>query len=731
MEIPHTEGASITGGFVYRGKKLPELVGTYIFGDWETRRMWGAKVEGTKLGARYEIIDPVVRIVDFAESRDGELYLLDHDDGAIYTLAPNPVSNEPNKFPRTLSATGLFQSAADHTPAPGVLPFSINVEQWSDHATAERWIGLPGTGAVQVRPKPKLVPGSQFSRAVEHPLDTVVLKTLSLEMVQGDPSTRRRIETQALHYDGREWQGYTYEWNDEQTDASLVERTGKERVFEVVDPKEPGGKRKQTWRFSSRNECLRCHNPWSEYTLAFNIPQLNREHDFGGVRDNQIRTLRHIGILADLVDPPDPYDPYAKPEPRREPEELPKLTPTFDESADAGKRARSYLHVNCGHCHRFNGGGSSYIYLQHDIPLADVKAVGVRPTQGTFGIHDAQILAPGDPYRSVLYFRLAKTGPGHMPHLGAKIVDERALGVIHQWIRELPVRLEDTAKVDRLIGLDEQAVLARERADGPATAWQYAKRRATAQKRERPNDEDLAAGKKQWDDQAAAGIPARVAERKSLIAELLAGPTKAMLLAEAERQRRLPAAIQAQVMEAALAATTDPAVRDLFEAFVPEEKRTKRLGDTINAAEILKMVGDAEKGRKLFHESSVVQCRTCHRIGGKGVEIGPDLDAIGKKYERQKLLESILQPSAQIDPKYVMWMVETSEGKVHTGLLVSRDATAVVLKDAKNVQVKIAAGDVEGIYPQTKSLMPDMLLRDFTAPQVADLLEYLGGLKGP
>jgi putative heme-binding domain-containing protein len=78
-----------------------------------------------------------------------------------------------------------------------------------------------------------------------------------------------------------------------------------------------------------------------------------------------------------------------------------------------------------------------------------------------------------------------------------------------------------------------------------------------------------------------------------------------------------------------------------------------------------------------------------------------------------------------------MWLVETSEGKVISGLLVSRDEKAVVLKDAKNVQQKIAAGDVEGIYPQTKSLMPDMLLRDFTAQQVADLLEYLSGLKGP
>jgi len=731
MEIPHTEGASITGGFVYRGKKLPELVGTYIFGDWETRRMWGAKVEGTQLGERYEIIDPVVRIVDFAESREGELYLLDHEDGSIYTLAPNPVSNEPNIFPRSLSATGLFQSAADLAPAPGVLPFSINVEQWSDHATAERLVAVPGSESIQVRPKAKLVPGSQFSRAVEHPKDTVLLKTLSLEMVEGDPATRRRIETQALHYDGREWQGYTYEWNEEQTDAHLVERTGKERVFQIADSTAPGGKRTQTWRFSSRNECLRCHNPWSEYALAFNLPQLNRAHDFGGIRDNQIRTLKHIGILADLVDPPDPYDPYAKPEPRREPEELPKLTPPFDESADVSLRARSYLHVNCGHCHRFNGGGSSYIYLQHDIPLADVKAVGVRPTQGTFGIHDAQLLAPGDPYRSVLYFRLAKTGPGHMPHLGAKMIDERVLKLMHDWIRQLPVRLEDTAKVDRLIALDEPTVLARERVEGPPAAWQFAKRFATAKKRDRPSEEDLAKGKRQWDEQAAAGVGLRVAERKTLIAGLLETPTKAMLLAEAEREHRIPATIRAQLMETALAATTDPAVRDLFEAFVPEEKRTKRLGDTINMADILKLKGSLESGRNLFHESTVVQCRSCHKIGDKGTEIGPGLDAIGKKYDRLKLLESILQPSLQVEPKYTMWLVETSEGKVHSGLLVSRDATAVVLKDAKNVQQRIAAGDVEGIFPQTKSLMPDMLLRDFTAQQVADLLEYLSSLKGP
>ncbi|MCE9608314.1 MAG: PQQ-dependent sugar dehydrogenase, partial [Planctomycetia bacterium] len=198
MEIPHTEGASITGGFVYRGKKFPELVGTYVFGDWETRRIWGAKIDGTKLGERFELIDPTVRIVDFAEDHAGELYLLDHESGAIFGLTRNTVTADTNKFPRKLSETGLFKSVAAHEPAAGVLPFSINTEQFSDNAAAERFIGVPGNEPIQLHAKAKGVPGSQFSRATDYQPNTVLLKTLSLDCVQDQATNRRRIETQAL-----------------------------------------------------------------------------------------------------------------------------------------------------------------------------------------------------------------------------------------------------------------------------------------------------------------------------------------------------------------------------------------------------------------------------------------------------------------------------------------------------------------------------------------------------
>lgn len=677
VEIPHTDGASITGGFVYRGKQFPELVGQYIFGDWETRRIWGVKVDGderdgNKVGQRQDLVEPTVRIVDFAENDDGELFLLDNDTGTIHALVRNAAKPTHLQFPRKLSETGIFESVPEHRLAAGVLPFSINAEQWSDYAIAERHLALPEKASIGLHPQAVAVPGKQNSRTMDFPAETVLTKTLSLDLIQGDAASRRRIETQVLHFDGNDWRGYSYEWNDEQTDAMLVSAEGKSRTWNVQDSQAPGGKRVQAWQFAARNDCIRCHNPWSEYTLAFNIAQLNRAHDYGSVTDNQIRTLKHIGVLVDI-----PIQPgTTKPEPAKAPDQLPRLADLHQASTSLEQRSRAYLHVNCAHCHRFNGGGSAHIYLQHDLPLAGIKAVDLRPTQGTFGIRDARILAPADPYRSVLLFRLAKSGPGHMPHLGSKFIDHQGVTLIHDWIASLPGKSPDS---------------------GPALS--------------------------QLSDDKGNAI-----ERTAAITELLATPSQALRLAQALRERRISEANRKLVTEAALQ-QTDLAIRDLFEPFVPEEQRTKRLGESIRPQEILALAGDVGRGRQLFHESTVTQCRSCHRSEGKGGELGPDLSAIGKKLDRAKILDSILQPSASIDPKYAGWLVETKSGTVVTGLLIEKTDAAIVIKNMQNVQQRIATDEIEGLYPQRKSLMPDLLLRDYTAAQVADLLAYLSSLK--
>jgi putative heme-binding domain-containing protein len=170
-------------------------------------------------------------------------------------------------------------------------------------------------------------------------------------------------------------------------------------------------------------------------------------------------------------------------------------------------------------------------------------------------------------------------------------------------------------------------------------------------------------------------------------------------------------------------------VRDLFERFVPESERVKRLGAAIKPEMVLGVRGDAARGREVFFKGSGVQCRNCHKVGGEGQDVGPDLTQIGKKHDRAKLLENILDPSKEVEPAFVAYQLQTTAGTVHTGLLVKKTDAEVVLKDAQGKVVTVPAADVEALTPQRKSLMPDLLLRDLTAQQAADLIEFLASLK--
>jgi putative heme-binding domain-containing protein len=185
--------------------------------------------------------------------------------------------------------------------------------------------------------------------------------------------------------------------------------------------------------------------------------------------------------------------------------------------------------------------------------------------------------------------------------------------------------------------------------------------------------------------------------------------------------------VRGQVLAAAQA-HPDEQVRDLFERFVPDEQRVRRLGSVIKPELLLALKGDAARGKELFFKAGNL-CVNCHRVGATGSTLGPDLSQIGKKYSKAQLLESILDPSKTIDPQYVAYTAETSAGKVYTGLLAAKTAREVVLKDADGKEVRLPADKVTALVPSKKSLMPEQLLRDLTAEQAADLLEFLASLK--
>ncbi|HJT33531.1 MAG TPA: PVC-type heme-binding CxxCH protein [Pirellulales bacterium] len=193
----------------------------------------------------------------------------------------------------------------------------------------------------------------------------------------------------------------------------------------------------------------------------------------------------------------------------------------------------------------------------------------------------------------------------------------------------------------------------------------------------------------------------------------------AKLLSDALREQAIAKAAQ----------HPDSNIRVLYEKFIPEDQRPKRLGAAIKPADILALKGDARRGEQIFSQSTAAQCKTCHRVGNTGGAVGPDLSQIGKKYERATLLETILDPSKAIAPEYVPYLVETEQGRVYVGFVVENNDDRLVLKDAKGQLIHIAAGDVGALEAQKKSIMPDLVLRDVTAQDAADLLAYLTSLK--
>jgi putative heme-binding domain-containing protein len=650
----HTEARSITGGHVYRGSRLPELTGAYVYGDYVTGKVWAVRSNGQTVLPPEELVDTPLPIICFGVGHDRELYLVSYD-GTLHRLVQNEQAAANASFPKRLSETGLFASVRDHQVAPGVVPYGIVAEPWMDGAQAQRYIALPGTTQLAIHDSTNVQVG-YIKNTWQFPCDAVLMKTISLETEVGDPATARKLETQILHFDVDTWRAYSYIWNDEQTDAVLADNRTTERSFPI------------RYRFVSRTECLLCHTTRGGSIYGFNPPQLDRDFNYGAVTDNQLRTLRHIGLFQEVAQEPS----Y-------------KMVNPYDESADLESRARAYLHVNCAHCHRRGGGGSAAMDVQYHLKLDKTNLLQERPTQGTFGIHSPLVIVPGDPFRSVLYYRMAKVGRGRMPYLGSSEVDPRGLQLMHDWIEDL--------------GRQRSSPIA----TGPS-----------------PNPSSYHRLIQQLSDERGPDVRAR-------LEELLRTTSGALALQQGLDGGRVPAPVRQVAVDLGVS-HAEIQVRDLFERFVPPERRTKRLGAAIDPQEILKLAGDAARGRRLFLESDTVACKNCHQVAGKGTPLGPDLTQLAKKYNRSQLLETILNPSQTIDPKFATYLVETRDGQVLSGLLAARDDQFVLLKDSQAKEIRIPTRDIEFIAPQQKSLMPELLVQDLTAQQVADLLAFLASL---
>ena len=657
---PRSEANSITGGVVYHGALHESLRGAFVYGEYVTGRLWSLKEGADGAYECRDLADTDLHVIDFVEDEGGRLWVLDFDyTQKVWEIVPSGLKPNVEPFPRKLSETGIFQSVEKLLPAPGVLPYRVVAEPWMDGASAVRHVAIPGGGKVGPNPQ------ADSPRAWAFPEGTVLVRTLSLPAAlveNGRPGARQNVETQLLHYELGSWRPYTYAWNADGTDAELIGSAGEDRTVRVPDPHRPGETLERVWRYGGSGECTLCHNAPIGSVLGFERDQLDVPIGDGS---SSWLTL----LASDRV-----IDSEASAMARR----MPKLVDPHDTTQPLEERARSYLHTNCGVCHNSGGDTTISIFFRRELSFSDLK-VARRPGVGDFGVDRPWILRPGDPFGSVMLYRMNKLGYARMPHVGSRSVDSKGVALIEDWISSL----------------------------------KPAEKRTT----------DIVAAALR----AVRDVSSTNAEVDAAIDRLLATTSGALATAIRIHRDEIPLATRQRIITNSQQHSS-PDVRGIFETFVPDAERKSRLGEAFDADVVLSRRGDVKRGELIFHSDSN-RCKSCHP-SAKGAEaakdsLGPDLRGLSKKHGRAELLRHIVEPSFQIAPEYATWLLVTTTGATHTGLLVEKTARQVVLKDAEKKLIRVPASSVAALTQQKTSMMPKLLLRDLSPQEAADLLEFL------
>lgn len=326
-------------------------------------------------------------------------------------LAGHTPGDEP---PRLLSETRCYADLATLEPAADVVPFFVRSPLFSDGTHKLRYLALP--------PGAKI--GFTATGAWDFPVGSIMIKTFQIDLVAGDATTRRNVETRIMVRAESDWTFYSYQWNDAQTDAELLADN------EVVPIRIDDGVEPFTleYLFPDRDACAACHGNAPGVALGPRTDQLNMDVWYDGERMNQLEAFAAAGL----------FDVPAMPAP---PEALPALPNPLDEEASLADRARSYLHANCAHCHQPGGWapGDVTMDMRFELPLEETHLCNVS-IQYPVLAGEGMRIAPGDPDASVIVQRMESTGFGNersMPPIGRVVVDHRGMAVVREWIASL------------------------------------------------------------------------------------------------------------------------------------------------------------------------------------------------------------------------------------------------------------------------------------------------------
>jgi len=312
------------------------------------------------------------------------------------------------KFLQNLSEYGFFKDLKNQVPAKNVLPYQLKSQLFSDYTDKQRFIYVPNDSKFTF----------ESDKVFQFPVGTTLIKTFSYQNTSSSLETQL-LETRLLIHTNNGWEAVGYIWNNEQTDArlSLVGKT-----IQTQFSKASGELISVRYRAPNKNQCKECHQLNGVMTpIGPKARNMDLEVQYELGKMDQLEKWAQLGwIDRDLV--------------------FNKMVNYFDNSKNMEARARSYLDINCAHCH-IRGGSADTTGLYLTLEEENTKHLGfykkpVATGKGSFNLRYS--IVPGKSEESILLARMHSLDPGiMMPESGRALRDEEGLEIISTWINSL------------------------------------------------------------------------------------------------------------------------------------------------------------------------------------------------------------------------------------------------------------------------------------------------------
>ena len=312
------------------------------------------------------------------------------------------------EFPDKLSDFRFFKDASAQVPHDKVIPYELISTLFSDYSYKQRWVYVPNEKKAEY----------QEDWVFNFPTGSALIKTFYYPIDERNPELGKNLlETRLLLKKDQGWEAVSYAWNKEQNEA-FKKIAGK--TINVSWTDFMGEERDVRYRVPNVNQCKECHDADDKISpIGPKARNINKDFAFKEGTFNQLTYWMNRQIIdeypLDLVSPVD----------------------WTDESKDINDRVRSYLDVNCGHCHSPTGNANStglYLHLNEtrNINLGVFKKP-VATGRGSGGLKYS--IVPGEPEESILLHRMISMDPGvMMPESGRALTHIEAVEMVRDWI---------------------------------------------------------------------------------------------------------------------------------------------------------------------------------------------------------------------------------------------------------------------------------------------------------